>query len=319
MAKKTEPIILNKEELMPTNLGSMKQKESGLITTVIILIVFGLGILFLPNIMEMLNPMDVPPIPYTPSPDENDPNENPGNEPTAKTTIYELKNDLEVDIQGYTFSEFIINKETSNISFKVKNNSGAANYFSNHPYYIEYYSTTEELLGRTKIEIKQTTSEINQSYEINNILINGEIAKIAIKEIIENEYPAVTISNGEKNMPMIVCSNGKHNISYTFQKASTKYVLKEIEEIEEISSSTENYEEILEEYNDLNDIYNDISGVQATISPTVNGFEFSKKVDLEKISETNYNSYFKKNYYYKKNTDAKVISFELQSSNYICK
>lgn len=319
MAKKKEEIVINKTELMPTNLGSMKQKESGVITTIIIIVIFALGILFLPRIMEMLSPVDTPPIPYvdpqSPSEETTPPEESKDNQ----TVFYDLTSDLAIEVNGFSLTDFVLDTSSSNITFKITNKVGTSNFFRNHPYYLEYYSKTEELLGRTKIIAEEVTTSLDQSYEIANVTPLSSIAKVAIKEIIENEYPAVSLNSNSNNAPELSCGNGKHNLIYTFKKNNNKYALISIEEIESVSSSIENYEESLDKYDELIASLEDVDGVEASLSPKVNGFEYNLTINLDKISESDFKKLFKEKYYYPKNTDAKIISFEMQASNYTCK
>ena len=321
MAKKKEPIVLNKTELMPTNLGSMKQKESGIIITILILVVFVVGIFFLPQIMELLNPVNNAPIPYVPSTVEPE-NPNPGSDenPSADLNqLYEVKEGLAIEVEGYTFNEFVVNSTPGTISFVLTNHTGSASYFQTHSYYIEYYSQSEELLGRTKLIVQNMDSSISQEYEISNVTKIGMVSKIAIKEIDENEYPAVNLRTNNDKIPYLECSNQNHVITYYFELNKNKYELKRFENRVMIANSSENYETILEQYTTLSDSMESIKGLEVSLTPIVSGFEFVLESDLRSLSESNRKTYLKEPYYYLLNTDAKVISFEMQAQNYSCK
>ena len=316
MAKKKQPVVLNKTELMPTNLGSMKQKESGVITTIIIIALFATGILFLPQIMEMINPMENELIPYVPSQEEKN-EQTPQEETKEQITYYALSENLEIDIKGFAFSDFVLTPST--LTFQITNRTGMANFFKSHPYYIEYYTKSEELLGRSKLEEKEITLKEEEQYDISHILADGKVEKIAIREILENEYPAVNLSQNKEGEPILSCSNKEKNVVYQFAKSTSKYELKNIKMTQVITNKIENYQEQLDTYTSLAETLEDIEGIQASLKPTISGFEFALDMDLENLNEKNMNKLPMDNYYYKENTEAKTISFEMQASGYVCK
>lgn len=319
MAKKKEPIIINKEELMPTNLGSFKQKETGIILTVGIIIVFVLGIIFLPQIMDMVDPVNNAPIPYVPIDDNPTNPDNPDDTPEDKVVVYELKEGLEIDEQGYTFHDFVLNTTPGTFSFVLTNHTGAANFFKNHSYYIEYYSESEELLGRTKMDVDGTSTSVKQEYSISNVTKVGLVTKISVREIDVEEYPAVKLTVNADKVPYLECSSQNHTITYFFNQTSSKYALKQIEDSFVMDNSMDSYEASLTRYTNLSNSLKNVDGIEVSLIPTVDGFEFIQEVFLDQISETNRKNYLKDFYYYPVDTDARVISFELQAQDYICR
>lgn len=319
MAKKKEPIVLNKTELMPTNLGSMKQKESGLIITVIIIVLFVSAILFLPMIEQWLNPFDNTPIPYQPIAKEEE--ETPPEEPeTQVEKYYDLTDDLAITIQGFTFQNFLVNETAQTMSLDVINTTGSANYFVNKNYYIQYYSKTNELLGRSKLTSEEIVSRISSTYEISNVLKNGKIAKISIREIKEEEYPNVVLGTDVNGNYVLLCEKDNQTLTYSFTKSGQTYALEKIEETQMYSTTDEDYQHYLDFYNNRISSLKNTKGVQASLNPIVTGFEFILEADLKEISASDYQKNFSKDaIYYKEKTDAKQIAFEKSSSNYLCK
>ena len=175
--KNNEPIVIDNRELMSTSLGSLDNKDNGLIIVVIVLILFMLCIVFLPNITALFNKEDMVSISTT----EKKTNTNNEEETVEeKDVYYDLSNELKVDIPNYTLSNFNVDKINKRLTFTETFVKGDSSYLMKHNYYIELYNNELTFLGRVKITNKVITKEYNESLDISKSLEIGNIEKIVI-------------------------------------------------------------------------------------------------------------------------------------------
>ena len=126
------------------------------------------------------------------------------------------------------------------------------------------------------------------------------------------------LGTNQDNEPILTCQKGNELITYTFKSEKDRYYLIQIEEQASYLSSDSNYNTYLQEYTALSNNYLGIRGVSTTLTPTATGFAFKNTIQLETISVSDYKRLFTKDIYYDRNTEAKVIAFELNASGYTC-
>ena len=118
--KKKEEIVLNKTELVPTTIGVLDKRENGPIVAIVLIILFVVCIFLLPYFNEWLNGVDtvVETPTDTPSPSIDD---EPNEDPAPETQYYPISSDLSIDIDGYSFSSFVIQNNNQTLSYTITN------------------------------------------------------------------------------------------------------------------------------------------------------------------------------------------------------
>ena len=312
--KNNEPIVIDNRELMSTSLGTLDNKDNGLIIVVIVLILFMLCIVFLPNITALFNKEDMVSISTT----EKKTNTNNEEEKVEeKDVYYDLSNELKVDIPNYTLSNFNVDKNNKRLTFTETFVKGDSSYLIKHNYYIELYNNELTFLGRVKITNKVITKEYNESLNISKSLEIGNIEKIVIKEISDNDIPSISIKENN-NTYMITCSNDSETIKYYFNYKDDKYLLNNMIYIKDFNSNTSSYNDDLNTYNTLSTLLSNTDGVKITLSPTSKGFSYEAHISLDKVKDETLKKYFSESYYYTLNKEARIINFELTSLGYKC-
>lgn len=314
--KKQEPIVLDNRELMPTTLGSLKTKENGPIVVIILFLLFGACIYFLPDIISFLNPnkeVITPPVVIPPNNDEkpDEPNEDP-------IKYLDFSSSLTFKMDGFSFSNFAINNTTKILNFVLTRESGSSLYFKNRKVYLELYSSENKLLQRIKIPSEEISESKSFQEDIAEALSNGIIAKLSIREINAEDYPNVSLKTNSNKEGLLTCLKNQQKLIYYFTNENSEYRLNKIKESTSFLNSNTDYQNILTNYTTLSATYQNINGIISDLIPTTTGFQFDVTIDLNTISATALNRYFKEDYYYQRNTQAKVIAFELESLGYSC-
>ncbi len=317
--KINEPIIINQEPLSTTTIGKIEIKENGPIFAIIGIAIFVICIILLPTISEWVTSLSNPNIvdnvpPGTavtpPSKDEEEDN--------SEIKYYELKDDLLIILNGFNFSNFRVDSSTNVLTFTLANQNGDSEFFSKSNYYLELYTTDELLLQRIKLTTEIINGSITFTYDIKEALTNGTISKVAIVLKTDEDCPPIELGTDAKNNSILTCEKDNEILTYQFVHENNVYHLTQITEQNSYKTTNPNYSTYLQEYTALSNNYSGINGVKTTLSPTATGFSFETNIDLEEISVANYHRIFKKDIYYDKNTEARVVSFELSASGYTC-
>ncbi len=310
--KKQEPVVVQNTPLIPTTIGVIDTKENGPIVAIVIIILFLLGIFFMDDITAFFHPTSAPSNPTVPT----TPGENPTTPltPSEEIKYYDFKNDLEIDMNGFQITNFKVDETKSTISFRVSNVNGDENYFKDNQFYLELYNTEKTLLERLKIANDSITTFRNFSF----IVQNTKIASLAFVKKDVTDYPNVSLKVNSNEQPYLTCQNSDITYEYIFTEKDEVYLLKQINETKTFLTSREDYEDVLNEYNTLKTSYDSLGGVTATLTPITRGFRFETSIDLENVSSETMKKHFSDSIYYKLDTEAKVIAFELESSGYTC-
>lgn len=317
--KNVEPIVINSEPLSTTTIGSLEIKENGPIFVIVGVAIFLACIIGLPYITDWIQNLDfsgtttIPvnsPTAETPS---GDVEENLGED-----KYYTLENNLVVILNGFQFSKFQVNNTAKTISFEILNQNGDSNLFVEKNFYLELYTSDTKLLERIRLTQESLSGQKSFTYDITDALASGTISQIAIVTKEDTDYPPVDLGTNQDNEPILTCQKGNELITYTFKSEKDRYYLIQIEEQASYLSSDSNYNTYLQEYTALSNNYLGIRGVSTTLTPTATGFAFKNTIQLETISVSDYKRLFTKDIYYDRNTEAKVIAFELNASGYTC-
>ncbi len=318
--KKKEPIVIQKTELIPTTIGTINTKENGPWVVIIIIILLLVGIFFIDDITEFIkNPsLDYFTSQNTPSSDSPLTPTNPNEEPEEKIEYYELKSDLIVEKDGFQFSNFDYQENKATLAFKITRKDAEENYFVQNNYFIEIYSNSNTLLARMKIPNQTINITKSLNFNIESALKNGKPAKIAFVIKEEKDYPQVTLHQNNNNTYSMTCNIDDLKVTYYFEKQNTNYPLVAFEENIEYTSSIEDFEKIVRDYTTLEEELQNQEGIDVELTTTTNRLRYQVFVDLKVVSNQVYRQHFNKTSNYALNTEAKVISFELESSGYAC-
>lgn len=316
--KTVEPIIINKEPLATTTIGKMETKENGPIFAVIGIGIFIVCIFFLPQISSWINNLRNPSSPITGGTITTPENPSQSEEEKENVNYYEFKSDLLVTLNGYYFKDFVINENNKTFNFFVQNQNGDDNLFKEKNYYLELYTKDELLLQRVRLAPSKMVNNSTFSFSLDSNINTNDIYKLAFVTKEDEDYPAVDLQNDKNNNPILTCTLNNETITYTFKNEEDIYKLKSINEVNSFKSTDPNYSNYLTSYTILADSYKSVNGVDAHLNPIATGFTFDTTIDLEKVDNTNYTKTFTKEIYYSKDTEARIIAFELSSSGYTC-
>lgn len=309
--KQDAPVVLSQQELMPSVLGVIDDKEKSNFIVLALFVLLIIFIIALPSITSYINGEKK--ISFTPSADGN----KKPNDPTIshETIYYDFKDDLEVPIEGLVIKNFnILRKE---FSFDIVNENEVKNYLSTHAIYLELYDNDQTLLQRVKFPTENINRGGSLSYQFDLNVPTADISKIVIEEKKVSDYPSVNLNKESDGTYLMVCSKGYETITYQFDKEAKLYY---IMNVVNYSSSVDNYNVLLTEYRQMSSKYNGLEGVTSNISEVATGFTSTTTLSLEKIDFTNktVKNTLTNKAYYGKGTEGKVVYFELSAMNYQC-
>ncbi len=315
--KRKEPVVLNQTELIPTNIGKLNNKQGSPFVVIFIIAIFVVGIFSLDYIVNWLNP-ETEVRPYIPTPTPSDTPSTPDNpEDTEDNKKYEITSDLAVVVGTNTFNSFNIDTSLNRITFNAVT-QGTSSLLSNHNYYLELYSSSDILLQRIKLPNDSFVDIKNFSYDITKALSSGQIVKLSILEIKDEDYTSITLKNKVNDLDVLTCTLNNQKIEYQFTSENNIYSLNTIIVNHQVFETDTNYDELLDNYEVMKENINAESGITMNLNPSRGGFEAVINISLNDINDNTYQKTFKDLIYYKKGTEAKKIAFELNSSGYTC-
>lgn len=318
--KKYDNVVISKEELIPTTIGVIREKESSPLGVIILFVLLITAVIFMPDITryinEFLHPVTVNEESTTGNnivinkEEDKNPNVN------EKDIEYlNAKENIEMTIQGMRIG-VTINENTKEMNLVLTNISGSSQFFINNKYYIELYSSDKKLLSRIKIPSKALLDAENYVYDISSAYRLGDVAYALIEAKEENDYPGIELINvDDYNRPYLTCKKDNTSIVYTFNKDNNSYKLIKIKESSKYVNPSET---IINEYERKIDKYETIKGVNASITPATNGFTFNLELDLNYVKVAANKTLLDKEEYYESATSANKINFELTSLDYTC-
>ena len=315
--RRKEPVVLNQTELIPTNIGKLNNKQGSPFVVIFIIAIFVVGIFSLDYIANWLNP-ETEVRPYIPTPTPSDTPSTPDNpEDTEDNKKYEITSDLAVVVGTNTFNSFNIDTSLNTITFNAVT-QGTSSLLSNHNYYLELYSSSDILLQRIKLPNDSFVDIKNFSYDITKALSSGQIVKLSILEIKDEDYTSITLKNKVNDLDVLTCTLNNQKIEYQFTSENNIYSLNTIIVNHQVFETDTNYDELLDNYEVMKENINAESGITMNLNPSRGGFEAVINISLNEINDNTYQKTFKDLIYYKKGTEAKKIAFELNSSGYTC-
>lgn len=295
-------------------IGTLKpDKQKSPIAMIVLFGLLILFIMFMPTAISLFNKyfgtnLNVNPIN---TPTSNSEVNNNNNE-KQDIRMYPLSKDTVITLDKIEFSGF--NKDNANgylLSFSVKN-TGTVLYSFEKKLYLEYYDDNNTFVGRSYLEmIKEVSGGVTNNY---NIDISEEIynkaTKLEIIERTEDDYPNVNLSNNQ-----LTCENNTNNIVYTFKTDMKLTSIKDMFTYKKGSDLIEYNNDLLSYKTKMSNLDMQ-NGVTAILTENESGFITTVAIDYS-IAD-NFKS-TTNNDYYNKDTDAKVISFEMNAKGYTCR
>ena len=309
MAKKKQ-IVINDEELTPTTLAVVEDKKKasifGIFWLFVIFAIFIVGVIYLPEISQYINNYLNPDVvtPGTPNKSDNNTTENDN-----KTTIkeYVINENPEIVLEKFKISNIAI--EENNISFDIANTSNEILEFTNYNYFINLYDQSKKLLQR--IMLRDEVVSPNETLKVTFSLTDSNVYSLTILNISKDNYPAFVATADENNMATLTCTKNYEKVDYLLNNNKV-YA---INVLYEVGVDDANFNTLYGTYQAMQATYNSIEGVSSSLETINNFLSFRTIINLNTIGDEKINL----KTFYPKDTDAKVMNFELTSMGYTCK
>lgn len=311
MAKKIKKVVITDEPLIPTTLAIKEDKKKasifGIFWIIFIFAIFIGGVIYLPDLSSYVNNLLNPDITNT------------GNTSVDKDTSKEETDTSKTEIKKEEISgnpEFVMDSfkinnikiENNKLSLDIINTTDELLDMSTLNYFIVLYDANNKLLQR--IIINEATIGAKATLNLKYDLTDTTATIISIMPIKEEEYPAYTAKIDENNISNLVCKKDYETITYLL---NTNKVYA-IQDIYEVSNTDEAFTTLYSTYQALSTTYNVIEGVSSSISLENNYLYFRTTINLNIYKDKSLGI----KTIYKKDTDAKVMKFELEASGYTC-
>lgn len=311
MAKKIKNVVITDEPLVPTTLAIKEDKKKasifGIFWILFIFAIFIVGVIYLPDLSSYINNLMNPDI------------TNAGNTSEGKDTSNEETDGGKIEIKKeeisgnpeFVMEQFKVNNikiENYKLSLDIINTTEELLDMSTLKYFIVLYDTNNKLLQR--IIINDATIGANASLNLKYDLTDTSASIISIMPIKEEEYPSFTAKVDENNTSNLVCKKGYETITY-FLNTNKLYA---IQDIYEVPNTDEAFNTYLSTYQALSTTYDIIEGVSSSFDVENNTLYFRTIINLNIYKDKSLNL----KTIYNKDTDAKIMKFELEASGYTC-
>ena len=311
MAKKKMIVVDYDKELTPVTLAVKEDKKKasifGIVWIVLIFGIFILGVIYLPDIASFVNNYFNPDV-VTPSGGNN--NKNNGNDDVnsddEKIKEYVISDNLEI-----TFDSFKINnikKENNKISMDIVNTSNEILDLSKDNYFINMYSESKTLLKR--VMLGDVIVSVGNAYTV-SYDIDENVYMLSVYNLSKKDYPAYVVTSDESNMGTLTCTKEYEKIDYL----TNNNKVYAINLLNEVSSSDTNFNTLYATYQAMKNTYDNVEGISSSLDVINNVLTFRSVINLNVVLDGSINL----KSYYPKDTDAKVIYFEMTSMGYTCK
>ena len=232
---------------------------------------------------------------------------------TQKVTMFDFNDDTVITLDKISFQSFVksIEDEDYKLSFTIKN-SGTQLYDFKKKLYFEFYNESSTFIGRAYLEnVKEITGGITNNYKVTiNQQIYDSAKKIELVQRTDDDYPSVELVSNQ-----LTCTNNKYNLVYTFDSNQRLTYIKDmytyIKPDDVVAYSTD-----LISYKSKIDNLDRKDGVTAVLAENETGFVTTIAIDY---AQANYNELSSDTNYYKKETYARVIKFEMSAKGYTCR
>ena len=309
MAKKKQ-IVINEEELTPTTLAVVEDKKKvsilGIFWLFLIFAIFIVGVIYLPEISQYINNYFNPDV-VTPDTPSDNKNNTPDDD--NKTTIkeYVISDKPEIIFEKFKINNIVVYE--SNISFDIINTSNEILELANYNYFINLYDQNKKLLQR--LMLRDEIVSPNETLKVTFSLTDSNAYSLTILSISKDNYPAYVATADENNMATLTCTKDYEKVDYLLNNNKV-YA---ISLLYEVGVDDANFNTLYGTYQAMQVSYNSIEGVSSSIETINNVLSFRTIINLNTIGDEKINL----KTFYPKDTDAKVMNFELTSMGYTCK
>ncbi len=295
-------------------IGTIQQeKQKNPIAIIILFVVLGVFLLFMPYIIDLTNKLLGTNIDSHNG--ENleikEKDKKDENEQTNSSGIQQISKELTINIDKIEYSNF---EKTDNnnktLKFIIKNTSNNS-YKFNKKVYFDFYNDQKTFINRVYlVNLKEISGGVSNNYEVNigdDIFNNATNIQVVLRT--DDDYPNISLTNNQ-----LACSNLEGTLIYTFNE--NKLVnIKDTYTYKKGSDLVKYNEDLLSYSSRINNLNNQ-DGVTAVLTETDNGFITNISIDYENADYTKLSS---NSNYYIKDTESKVISFEMNAKGYICR
>ncbi len=310
--KRYKNIKLEQSELTSTPIGIFENKRKNSIGTVIILGIFILAVIFLPEISEYVNkyinstkPINKPSAPITKPPTPDTPDDNNDN-----FTVF--VDGLRITNEEITVSNFVIDQENLTISYDITNNLNSAKNIEELNYFLEIYNQEQTLIERVKLAKEHILNSGAFANFTGNISTESAttIGFVSIVKKNIDEYPLYELKNSEEGNGVLVCTNNHEKVTYKFQDLKLKEVTSEASYLKTDSD----YDKLYETNKIKSTSYNNKLGIVSTLFEHETGYNITSSIDLKEASRM----YLFNADSFKLDTEPKVVKFEMETQGFKC-
>ncbi len=300
-------VVIVDEELKPTVLYTKKRKKGSVLWIFIIFAIFIAVVYYLPEIVVYVNDYVNPDTSSTvnlgnASTDDEEEEE----EEVVEVEEYQITADLQIEMENFTLTNFAIANDQ--ISFTITNTSTDIIDFSEYDYFMNLYNANNTLVQR--IMISDITVVGGGTMNVTYDLTSSDITMFTFIEIPQDSYPAHVVEADENGYAVLTCTKNYETVNYSLSN-NAAYT---IEDIYTVAATDANYATLYSMYQALAMTYDAIGGIDSSVTVEDNLLVFRTVISLNTVDESSFNNII----YYPLNTDARIISFELEANGYTC-
>ena len=314
--KKYKNIKVEQEELKPIAIGAFESRKKTSVGIFIILTIFVLVVIFLPQITEKINEYlnPTPATPTTPNtptetPNEEDPDNGENNE---DENFYQYDPSLKIEREDVIVSNMSVDPTNNTITYSVTNNTKAYQDMEVLNYYLEIYNNEKTLIERVKL-VPEGLLAGGAFETFTRPITNTSSTTIGYLVLVKktlDDYPEVELATDGDGNSSLVCTNAHETVTYDFKDNA----LKSVTSIVEYLNTDANYTETYSTYQTLADWYNKSNGMTSNFFINAGGFNITTLIDLESASRT----YIFNADTFTLDTTAKEVSFEMEAQGFDC-
>ena len=309
MAKKVvNTVVIKDEELTPTTLGVYSNKAKSPVGLFILIIIFLVLAIFMPNISSYIDKytgkdVDEGPV-VVDNGDDNKEDDDEDEPEVVEVEKYTIDPSTIVETDLYTISNINLNGNKLELSIINKSSEN----LNLDTYYFEQYSDTLTLLERVKVgeDVIAPGNSVNKTFTI-----NSTPTKFTFVSKTEEDYPVVKLKYNDNQEATITCTKGIETYNYIFvndalAKVDYKYSATNVTDA--------NYSvELFNKTNKANSL-NTLTGITSTVTSTDTGYVFNiiavlSEADISQLQDKNF---------FKNKTTANEVVFKTEARGFKC-
>lgn len=304
-------VVIVDKELTPTVLAIKKDRKKTSILSVfwlvIIFAIFIAGAIYLPDISKYVNNYLNPDI-NIPSVSDNPQDNNDNNDVSGGTEVikYTFSDTLEIKLDKIILKNFKL--ENNKLRFIIANAGTEIIDLNDYNYFLNLYDDSNKLFQR--IMVNDKIVDVNENVTLEYDLVAENINYLTFYPVKIEEYPSYIVPANENGNATLVCKKENETVSYSLNNNKV-YA---IQDIYEVSATDANYAVLYSTYSALASTYDTIGGVTSNVNVENNILYFRTLINLNTVVAGAINNKI----VYDKDTDAKIINFELEASGYDC-